>query len=52
MTSSDGYMEAMSPYDGRLLARVEMEGGTSVPPVVADGTVYLYTDDAELIALR
>ena len=52
MTSSDGYMEAMSPYDGRLLARVELDGGTSVPPVVADGTVYLYTDDAELVALR
>jgi outer membrane protein assembly factor BamB len=52
LTSSDGYMEAISPYTGRLLGRVEMEGGTSVPPIVADGVVYLYTDDAELVALR
>ena len=52
MTSSDGYMQAISPYDGSLLARVEMDGGTSVAPVVADGTVYIYTDSAELAALR
>jgi outer membrane protein assembly factor BamB len=50
--SSDGYMEALSPYTGKLLARVEMEGGTSVAPIAANGTVYLYTDDAELVALR
>ncbi|HVZ28359.1 MAG TPA: PQQ-binding-like beta-propeller repeat protein, partial [Rhizomicrobium sp.] len=51
-TSSDGYMEAFSPYTGQLLARVELDGGTSVAPVVADGTVYIYTDDATLLALR
>jgi outer membrane protein assembly factor BamB len=51
-TSSDGYLEALSPYTGRLLARVELDGGTSVAPIVADGTVYIYTDDAELVALR
>jgi outer membrane protein assembly factor BamB len=52
MTSSDGYMEAVSPYTGQLLGRVELDGGTSVPPVVAGGTVYIYTDDAKLVALR
>jgi outer membrane protein assembly factor BamB len=31
---------------------VELDGGTSVAPVVADGTVYIYTDDATLVALR
>jgi outer membrane protein assembly factor BamB len=51
-TSSDGYLEALSPYTGQLLGRVELDGGTSVPPVVADGTVYVYTDDAEIEALR
>jgi outer membrane protein assembly factor BamB len=50
--SSDGYMEALSPYTGKLLARVEMEGGTSVAPIAANGTVYMYTDDADLVALR
>jgi outer membrane protein assembly factor BamB len=52
VTSSSGYMEAVSPYTGTLLGRVELDGGTSVAPVVADGTVYIYTDDADLVALR
>ena len=51
-TSSDGYMEAISPYTGQLLGRVELDGGTSVAPIAADGTVYVYTDGAELVALR
>jgi outer membrane protein assembly factor BamB len=52
LASSDGYMEAVSPYTGELLGRVELEGGTSVAPIVADGVVYIYTDDAKLVALR
>ena len=52
MTSSDGYMEAMSPYDGRLVGRVEIPSATTIAPVVANGVLYLYTNDAELVALR
>jgi outer membrane protein assembly factor BamB len=52
LASSDGYMEAVSPYTGELLGRVELAGGTSVAPIVADGVVYIYTDDAKLVALR
>ena len=51
-TSSDGYLEALSPYTGQLLGRIELDGGTSVAPVVADGVVYIYTDEAELGGLR
>jgi outer membrane protein assembly factor BamB len=51
-TSSDGYMEAISPYTGQLLGRVDLDGGTSVAPIAAGGTVYVYTDGAELAALR
>jgi hypothetical protein len=50
--SSDGYAEALSPYTGQLLGRVEIAGGTSIAPIVAGGVVYIYTDDAELVALR
>jgi glucose dehydrogenase len=52
MASSDGYLEAISPYTGQLLGRIELDGGTSVAPIAADGTVYIYTDSAELVALR
>ncbi len=50
--SSNGYAEAISPYTGQLLGRVEIPGGTIIAPVVADGTLYIYTNDAELVALR
>ena len=52
MVSSDGYAEAVSPYTGQLLGRVELPGGAFVAPSVADGVLYIYTDNAELVALR
>jgi outer membrane protein assembly factor BamB len=50
--SSDGHAQALSPYTGKLLGRIEIPGSTSVAPVVANGILYIYTDDAELVALR
>ena len=50
--SSDGFAEAISPYTGSLLGRIGIAGGTSIAPVVADDTLYIYTNDAELVALR
>jgi len=50
--SSNGYAEAVSPYDGKLTGRVEIPDGTNIAPVVANGILYLYTSDAELVALR
>jgi outer membrane protein assembly factor BamB len=50
--SSNGYAEAISPYDGKLAGRVEIPDGTTIAPVVANGTLYLSTSDAELVALR
>lgn len=52
VTSSNGYAEAISPYDGRLAGRVEIPSGATIAPIVANGIVYLYTSDAELVALR
>jgi len=52
VTSSNGYAEAISPYDGRLVGRVEIPSATTISPVVANGVLYLYTNDAELVALR
>jgi outer membrane protein assembly factor BamB len=52
VTSSTGYAEAVSPYDGKLTGRVEIPAGTTIAPVVANGTLYLYTSDADLVALR
>ena len=50
--SSEGYAEAISPYTGSVMGRVETEGGTSIAPIVADEIVYYYTNGGDLVALR
>ena len=52
MVSSDGYAQALSPYTGQLLGRIEIPDGAYIAPVVANGTLYVYTNGAELVALR
>jgi len=43
---------AVSPYTGKILGHQPLSGAASVPPVAADGTVYVVTDDGNLLALR
>lgn len=52
VASNRGEALALSPYTGEILGRQRLPGGVSVPPVAAEGTVYLLTDGAELLALR
>ena len=52
VTSSNGYAISVSPYTGAVLGRIEMPSSVFMAPVVADGTVYVLTDDADLIALK
>jgi hypothetical protein len=42
----------MSPYNGEILGRIALDGPVVLPPVAADGTVYLLTEDADLLASR
>ena len=49
---SNGDVLAFSPYDGRQLGGHDARDPVRLPPVVADRTVYILTDDADLIALR
>ncbi len=52
VVSNLGDIWAISPYSGETLAEEELPDGARVPPVVAGGTVYVYTVDADLVALR
>jgi outer membrane protein assembly factor BamB len=52
MVSSDGYAISISPYTGQLMGRVQIPDGTYIAPVVANDTVYLLTNSAQLVALR
>jgi outer membrane protein assembly factor BamB len=52
LVSSRGIAVALSPYTGDLMGKMEIPAGTLIPPVVANGTLYLYTNEAQLVALR
>ena len=42
----------ISPYSGKVLGRLDLPGPVSLAPVVADKTLYVLTDGADLVALR
>lgn len=52
VVSSSSLAQAVSPYTGEILGEQELSGAASVPPIVADGTVFVVTDDGKLLALR
>ncbi len=52
LVSSEGHAVAVSPYSGKLLGRLELPKGALIPPVVADGSIYVLSDNGDLIALR
>lgn len=52
LASNTGEVVSLSPYTGEVLGRIQLSDGVSVAPIVADGALILYTDKAELVALR
>jgi outer membrane protein assembly factor BamB len=50
--SSDGWALSVSPYTGAPLGREEIPAGAFVDPVIANNTLYVLTDNAELSAYR
>jgi outer membrane protein assembly factor BamB len=52
LTSSQGTAVSISPYTGQLLGRVDIPDGTYTAPVVANGMLYLYTNSAQLVAMK
>jgi hypothetical protein len=52
VVSSHGFAESISPYTGKLLGRMEIPAAAFIAPVVANDTLYLWTNDAQLVALR
>ena len=52
MVSSTGFAVSVSPYTGQLIGRIEIPSGAYIAPVVANDTIYILTNDAELVALR
>ncbi|HST37720.1 MAG TPA: PQQ-binding-like beta-propeller repeat protein [Allosphingosinicella sp.] len=52
LTSSRGQIAYISPIDGRVLSTIEAGESFSLPPVVANNTLYVLSDDGRLTAYR
>jgi outer membrane protein assembly factor BamB len=50
--SSQGEVLALSPQDGSTLATRDVGSALFIPPAVAGGLVYFYSNEARLVALR
>jgi outer membrane protein assembly factor BamB len=50
--SSKGVLISVDPVAGRVLGQQDIGSGSYIAPVVAGGRMYLFTDDAKLIALQ
>ena len=52
LASSEGDLYFVSPEDGSVTRAIDLDDPVNVSPVVADATLYLLTDEGELIAYR
>jgi len=52
LAGSTGEAVLLSPVTGAETGRLDLPGSTSLPPIVADGTLFFLTDSATLVAYR
>ena len=52
LVSSQGFAVSASPYTGQMLGRVAIPSGAFLAPIVANDSLYIWTNDAQLVALR
>lgn len=52
LLSSLGEAVSLSPYTGEELGRIDLPDDVFVPPILANETLYILTDDARLVALK
>ncbi|MDO9707006.1 outer membrane protein assembly factor BamB family protein [Paracraurococcus lichenis] len=52
VAGSHGRMVEVNPAEGEKLAEIRLPGGTTLEPAVAEGTLYLLTDDGSVVAFR
>lgn len=52
LAGSDGVLRSFDPTDGALLAQVDIPSGAATAPAIAGGTLYLVTENGQLLAYR
>lgn len=50
--SGDGQLRGFDPVDGSLVATVPLPGGAATRPIVVAGSLYIVSQDGELLAFR
>jgi outer membrane protein assembly factor BamB len=50
--NSEAQAVALAPATGQVMERLRLPGSVTLPPAVARGSLYVVTDDAQLVALR
>lgn len=52
VAGSHGKILTVSPYDGKMLGQVDVDSPVRISPVVAEGVLYVLTDEGNLIAFK
>lgn len=52
LTNSNGEMVGFSPADGKRIDKIDVGAAMYIPPVIANGTMFVVTDDGDLTAFR
>ena len=52
LIGSNGMAQILSPFTGQKLGETAMPDGTFIAPVIANGMMYVLTNEAELVALK
>lgn len=52
LANSRGEVVAANPANGDIVARRDIDAPVFIPPIAANGLIYLVTDDARLVVLR
>jgi outer membrane protein assembly factor BamB len=52
LASSDGRLEIVSPQDGTTISTRNIRSEIYVSPAISNGTIYYYTNDGEVLAVR
>lgn len=52
LANSLGDVVSVAPQNGTIVARADVDGPVFIPPVTANGQLYLVTDKARLVVLR
>jgi outer membrane protein assembly factor BamB len=52
LASSIGEIVAVSPENGQTVATEEVDDPVVIPPITANGNIYVVTNDARLVVFR